>query len=308
MFNSTHTLIGVAIARTGTEKWVRHATLTAVIASNLPDIDSIAGFWGTAAYLDHHRGITHSLFGIPILSALLAAVMHFFSGNFGRTYAIALIAMATHPALDYLNPYGLRPFIPFSNAWYYTDLVFILDPYLDSILLLGLLAGSVARRARRVAVWSSLVLALAYVGVRIQLHASAKSRLALPAAEKSAALPRMTNPFAWDGLVQFPDELVKIPVYLLDPPDSNPVETEPDLVRFERQPVSAVLTKASAAPSAAALLRFARFPVSRVEQTPSGYRVKFTDFRFYRGSIDDAAGAQVILDQSLNVLEERLSF
>src|SRR5881396_529045 len=61
MFNSTHTLVGFAIARTGAGKWTRHATATAVIASNLPDIDSIAGLWGTAAYLNHHRGITHAL-------------------------------------------------------------------------------------------------------------------------------------------------------------------------------------------------------------------------------------------------------
>ena len=43
MFNSTHTFVGLAIARTGAEKWVPHATITAVIASNLPDIDIAAG-------------------------------------------------------------------------------------------------------------------------------------------------------------------------------------------------------------------------------------------------------------------------
>src|SRR5215471_7872488 len=107
MFNSTHTLAGFAIAKTGGDKWGRYATATAVIAANLPNIDSVAGFWGTASYLDHHRGITHSLIGVPILSLLLSLVMYFFSGNFVRTFAVALAAMATHPALDYLNPYGL---------------------------------------------------------------------------------------------------------------------------------------------------------------------------------------------------------
>ena len=99
MFNSTHTFVGLAIARTAPEKWVRNATATAVIASNLPDIDSIAGLWGTAAYLDHHRGITHSLIGVPLLALLLSSVIYFFSGKFGKTYAIAVIAMATHPVL-----------------------------------------------------------------------------------------------------------------------------------------------------------------------------------------------------------------
>jgi inner membrane protein len=305
MFNSTHSFVALAIARTGTDKWARYATATAVIASNLPDIDSIAAFWGTAAYLDHHRGITHSLIGVPILSALLAGVMYFFSGNFVKTYAVALIAMATHPALDYLNPYGLRPFLPFSNTWYYGDLVFILDPYLDAILLLGIVAGTIMPRLRRVAVWSSLVIALAYVGVRLQLHDTAKSRLDLAGREKVAALPQMLNPFEWEGIVQFRDEIVKFPVCVLDPADLAPPAGS--VVRMDRAPSSPVVIKAAATPSAAAVLRFARFPIERVEQTSEGYRVTFTDFRVYRQSTD-LAGAKVMLDESLEVVDERLSF
>ena len=71
MFNSTHTFVGLLVARTGPDKWVRRAAVTAIIASNLPDLDSIAGFWGTAAYLDHHRGFTHTLVGIPLLALMI---------------------------------------------------------------------------------------------------------------------------------------------------------------------------------------------------------------------------------------------
>ena len=106
MFNSTHTFVGLAIARTGGDEWVPHAGLTAVIASNLPDIDIITAAMGTATYIDYHRGLTHSLLGLPFFSLLIAAAMYYFSGKFWRTFTIALIAMATHPALDYLNTYG----------------------------------------------------------------------------------------------------------------------------------------------------------------------------------------------------------
>src|SRR5215831_8519072 len=159
MFNTTHTFVGIAIARAGTHKWARNAMITAVLASNFPYIDSIAGLWGTATYLDHHRGITHSLIGIPVLAFLLSAIIYFFSGNFGKTYAIALIAMATHPALDYLNPYGVRPFLPWNTKWYYGDLVFIFDPYLDLILVTGLIAGWFWPRRFRIAAFSSFLLA-----------------------------------------------------------------------------------------------------------------------------------------------------
>src|SRR6185436_5254496 len=51
MFNSTHTLVGLLVAKTGLEKQCRYAAATAVIASNLPDIDSVAALWGTATYI-----------------------------------------------------------------------------------------------------------------------------------------------------------------------------------------------------------------------------------------------------------------
>src|SRR5215510_5741487 len=168
MFNTTHTFVGLAIARTGAAKWAPHAAVTAVIASNFPDIDSIAGLWGTAAYLDHHRGITHSLIGVPIFALVLSGVMYIFSEKFWKTYAIALIAMATHPALDYLNSYGTRPLLPFSGRWFYGDILFIFDPYLDIALALGLTSSWVWPHRRQWAIWITMALALSYVALRVE--------------------------------------------------------------------------------------------------------------------------------------------
>ncbi len=44
MFNSTHTLVGIALSRAGLNRWSSHATATAVVASNFPDLDSFALF------------------------------------------------------------------------------------------------------------------------------------------------------------------------------------------------------------------------------------------------------------------------
>jgi inner membrane protein len=273
----------------------------------LPDIDSIAGLWGTATYLEHHRGITHALIGVPILAALLAAVMRFFSGNFGRTYAVALIAMATHPLLDLLNPYGLRPFLPWNHTWYYGVWIFIFDPYLDSVLLAGLITGSALRRVRLTGSWAALVLAMAYVGARVQLHDIALAKVRdvarpLPRVEKLAALPVMGSLFAWDGVVQSPDRVIRFRVNSLDG------EPQAGLLEMVDGPSSDALTKASMTPSAQALLRFARFPVHRTMETPEGYRMTFLDFRFYRDTSNTALIAEVTLDKSLNVLGDSLTF
>ena len=148
MFNTTHTFVGLAIARTGLDKWVPRAAVTALIAANLPDIDIVADLKGMPSYLEHHRGITHSIVGIPLLSLALAGAMYIFTRHFWRTFVVALLAMATHPALDYSNAYGLRPFLPFDGTWFYGDTIFIIDPVMDLVLLLGIIGGEVFKKAR----------------------------------------------------------------------------------------------------------------------------------------------------------------
>src|SRR5579871_1325639 len=148
MFNSTHTLVGLALARTGLDKWAPRGAWVAVIAANLPDIDIVTQFAGTTSYLDHHRGITHAALAVPFLSLTLAAVMALGSASMlWRYFFIALLAMSTHPLLDWANTYGIRPFLPFTGHWYYGDTLFIIDPWLDLILLVGILLSYRAVRA-----------------------------------------------------------------------------------------------------------------------------------------------------------------
>src|SRR5947208_1640416 len=121
MFNSTHTLVGLSLARTGLDRWAPGATWAALIASNLPDIDIVTQFAGTTTYLEYHRGITHTIIGTPVLSLALAGVMYVTTGGhrpplqgsaesrgraFRKYFFIALIAMSTHPVLDWMNTYG----------------------------------------------------------------------------------------------------------------------------------------------------------------------------------------------------------
>ena len=53
----------------------------------------------------------------------------------GWLLGLSYLAVATHPTLDWLNTYGMRWWMPFSETWYYGDSVFIIDPWLW--LLLG---------------------------------------------------------------------------------------------------------------------------------------------------------------------------
>jgi len=79
MENLTHTLVGAALAETGLKRLTPLGTITLLVAANLPDIDIVYTVFGASAYLEAHRGITHSLFGFPVLALALALIVHGYS-------------------------------------------------------------------------------------------------------------------------------------------------------------------------------------------------------------------------------------
>src|SRR5437667_1621891 len=76
MFNSTHTFVGLEIARTGLDDWVPRAAITAVIASNFPDIDIITDLSCSAAYLEYNRGITPTFQEVQLVVLAFTAVIY----------------------------------------------------------------------------------------------------------------------------------------------------------------------------------------------------------------------------------------
>lgn len=160
----THTLVGLTAAKAGLERLSPLATTVCMLAANSPDSDVVVGFvtdrW---TYLHHHRGITHSIIGVIALAFIVPAIIwageRIFArlrGNQPRTryrglLLASLIVTATHPLMDWTNNYGVRPFLPWSNRWFYGDLVFIVDPYI--LLLIGGAAFLATRRG-----WPKMVL------------------------------------------------------------------------------------------------------------------------------------------------------
>lgn len=147
MDNLTHSLVGVLVAKTGLERLSPYATAAAVVSANAPDLDLIATVGGRWTYLEHHRGITHSIIGVVVVSLLVTAGFWLLDRIVAKRVQnaprvkvaglalVCLAATATHPLLDWTNNYGIRPFLPWSNQWYYGDLAFVFDPWLW--LLLG---------------------------------------------------------------------------------------------------------------------------------------------------------------------------
>jgi inner membrane protein len=74
---------------------------------------------------------------------------------FGRLLGLSYVAVLTHPALDWMNTYGIRLLMPFDGRWFYGDALFIVDPWLW--LLLGISVVLAYSRSRlQVAGWVAL--------------------------------------------------------------------------------------------------------------------------------------------------------
>lgn len=154
MENLTHSLAGAVLARAGLDRHTPFAVPALVVASNLPDVDIFGSVFGLD-YLDVHRGITHSVIGITLLAFVWTGIVWLAARARGRAPArfvplLGAVAMAilSHPLLDFLNDYGVRPWLPWSARKYYGDLVPIVDPFVWLIL-----GGGLALLARSRGAW-----------------------------------------------------------------------------------------------------------------------------------------------------------
>ncbi len=208
MDNLTHSLVSAVLGQAGLKRTTGLAMPALIIGANLPDVDAACFFWleGTE-HLAFRRGITHGPPALVLLPLILAGLLWAFDRwqtkrgkrpdarlpvRFGWLYAMAFIGCLTHPAMDWLNVYGIRLLEPFSSQWFYGDTLFIIDPWLWAMLI-----GSIwwsRRREKAGAEWMrparvGIAVALAYIGVNGAISHFERERLAdtLPYLECSEA-------------------------------------------------------------------------------------------------------------------------
>jgi len=74
----THFLTGACIGRAGLNRKTAYATLVAVLTAEAADIDILWSFGGPVEELKHHRGITHTLIGAPVVAAATVGLVWLF--------------------------------------------------------------------------------------------------------------------------------------------------------------------------------------------------------------------------------------
>ena len=170
----THLMTGACLARAGFNRKAAYATVAMTLAAEAPDLDTLWAADGPVAAFQHHRGITHTFLGLPfeglvviggvwlvyrwrarraaVKAATTPAVFDATADQpivrpvtaapvrWGLLYGFVLIALLSHILLDWTNNYGVRPFFPFNPRWYAGSFVFIFEPLLWVVLLVGLIA------------------------------------------------------------------------------------------------------------------------------------------------------------------------
>jgi inner membrane protein len=157
----THSLTGAVLSRAGLNRATPLATATLVLAANAPDIDILSAAQGGFTTLAFRRGLTHGPLALLLLPGLVAAAVLLYDRLWRRrrrpelpavrpraVLGLAFIGTLTHPLLDWMNTYGIRLLMPFSDRWFYGDALFIIDPWLWLLLALPLVALARSRRAR----------------------------------------------------------------------------------------------------------------------------------------------------------------
>jgi inner membrane protein len=328
MDNLTHTLFGLALAKTGLERTTPQATAAILIGANFPDIDLVTLLGGSITYLKYHRGITHSITGILVESLILALMLalgrRYWSrgappGRFAMLYLMAVIGMGSHFALDYCNSYGIRPFLPFNGRWYAADLVFIVDPWMLTFLMLGLgfpflfrlIQQEIGARPAgyRLGAALSLLLVIAFWGGKYLSHRQALDELQQRHYEggspiRLGALPHFLNPAGWYGIVETSN------AYHLTDAGHKILSSNRRRTRtLPKSSEAGIVEAATQGDQARIFLDFARYPLVQVNPMPNGYEVIARDLRFdFATRFRRGFLCTVLLDKNLKIVSEQFRF
>lgn len=314
MDNITHSLTGLALARAGINRLSPRATLMLIISANIPDIDIVASARGSLAYLEAHRGYTHSILFLPLMAALSVLAAALFGWRrlpWMKAWLICCVGVGSHLLLDWTNSFGVRLLLPFSSKWFHLDLNGLYDIWI--LIVLGLAAiwplfsGMVSREigARQPGGHTSGIAALCFFLLfdftRATLHDRAVSQLQARLYDgqipvRAAALPDSFSPLRWQGIVETSQAYRTLRVDTLEELDLASAEI------FYKPEVTQAIENAKASEPFRYCVYFFRFPVWSEQPviTTNGddRRIELTDLRF--GVPGTGSFHAVALENSVN--------
>ena len=209
----------------------------------------------------------------------------------GQLLLLSFIAVLSHPILDTLNTYGVRWLMPLSGEWFYGDTLFIIDPWVSFVLVVGVLSSVRRHKKKRPSpetpAWQALALVAIYISA-MALSAWGARRMVLreittgfgAPAESAMVGPVPLNPFVREFVVE-QGEHYRLGTFRWFPTptvDLNAVTSYP-----RTRPSHPAVSLAADSPLGRRFLGWARFPTFEVEQLAEGrVIVHVVDLRYAR--------------------------
>ena len=200
----THALSGALLARAAVPRGrpVGRYVAAGFLACAAPDLDFLWSSGSPLAYIEHHRGITHSLVLMPLwafgVAWLIAKILREPRG-WRALYAISAAAITLHIAGDVVTSFGTMILAPFSDWRAALGTTFIIDLWFSGIIVAALVF-SLLSKSRTPAVVGLAVLA-GYVGFQYVLKEQAtefaRQHAAAHGMREVHVEPRPVSPFNW---------------------------------------------------------------------------------------------------------------
>jgi membrane-bound metal-dependent hydrolase YbcI (DUF457 family) len=323
----THALASLALSRAIFPRAPKLLWAFTIPAGVIADVDVFSALISPSAYLNWHRTYTHSLLASLIIACIFAAVYRAWASrdlisrlSAAAVFVAVLFAQWLHLAMDAAQWQGVELFWPIHPARIAMDWLPTIDPWIVSILvaaiifpeffhLIGAEIGAKDKRPRGFAgAIVGLVMMLAYVGLRADLHATAIAQM--QNRSYAGELPRQVAVFSdfvslvtWHGVADTESALHLVTVHINS---SRRSALDPGINLFKPE-ANPLLQAAQATDAAKYFLRVARFPKATVQKMDTGSEVQIRDLRYAAaGEVKREPMVTVDFDPSGKIISEEI--
>ncbi|MCE5172079.1 metal-dependent hydrolase [Paenibacillus profundus] len=321
MDTASHLLFGVTLAgaaclhpQIAEHPQLFGAVLAAtLIGSHAPDFDTVTRLRSYAAYLRHHRGLTHAVpawFIWPLVIALpLSSLFHVWE-SWPIVALWTFIAVMFHVGLDWLNAYGVQAALPFTSKWLHKDVLCLFDPVLFGIHMAVLSSWLWLDRQGASSLFAAAY-ALTFLYILWRWGTCSRVlqqlRMQFPGALHHQLIPDLSL-CRWQYVVETEDCYSTGWVIQASPLSMCTPLRFDFHARYEKSfSLNPIIERTLATDGVRAFHGFAERVVVHAQQWKDGYKVVWNDVRFWhrRGL---PFGVEVELDEQLNVVKTKLGW
>ncbi|RFA29834.1 hypothetical protein CAI21_08335 [Alkalilimnicola ehrlichii] len=220
MDSLSHILLGGAIGNAVLGRRIGNkAILWGAAISLVPDIDvPIGAMMSDLNALTFHRGITHSLLFIALLTPLLGWALSRLYRRDGVSWVrwslLCGLVLLSHLVIDAFTSYGIQLFLPFDNTAFTIASISVIDPLFTLPLLIAVPIIFFLRRERPARQWlgyGAMALSAAYLGFtlinKIHVQSVFEEQLHVQGiqADRLFVKPTLFNNILWRGIAETDD-------------------------------------------------------------------------------------------------------